>query len=429
MRNHLKSFAFVGLGCISVTMLAMVGCDYEAPRSEEFGEEIPENVLSGEVVLAISIEQELGPVILLVADANNPSPPEGTGSPITLTTISPDEFSVGTNGLLSAPFTVTGIPDGEWLITGFMDIDRDFTPLFGPFGGATCEDVLGAHISDLTTQEIVPITVGGGDRVDNLAVTLGIQLSTERPAFTLEPSVTADASFDNGTAVQLGLVDPLGLPQTFRVESTAVHANALGLPYELNGPFDWTDPAPCETGMLVTVYDKDLDGVADDHPDFPGVGLSDIWPRVFLTYLGTSQNADGSWNGAPAEGESWAGVAAYSPLANHDLTAIAAIDGADNDRDGAVDEAGEQLLNTPVILAGIDLAWLPAALHFTPDGESEMVVDESEIPAGHWDVTVILETGQTWTVPNAMAVSTSTDPGFEPARQAETLYLQAAAAE
>ncbi|TNE89124.1 MAG: hypothetical protein EP330_11840 [Deltaproteobacteria bacterium] len=393
-----------------------LGCDYEAPHSEDYRQETPPNVISGEVVLAIPIEQELGHVVLLATDASNPGPPEGTGFPYTFTTVPPSAFTRGTDGLLSANFTITELYDADWLITGFMDVDNDFSALFGEFGGATCGDVLGAHIDSVTTQNIVPVTATGGDHVENIAVTLGQQLTVERPAFTIE-TAQLDGSSGNGPDIDLAYNGPF--PQAFVVRATPIHAEVQGLNYDLDGPFDLTDPQECQTGILVVANDKDGDGVIDFHPLF-GDPVLDITPQVYLTFLGESQNEDGTWNSSLGPNESWAGLAAYSILALQPLRDMARADGRDNDADGVVDESTEEPVNTPFLLPEATLMWLPAGLH-TDGDEDWLETDPLALPRGHWDITLISDSGQTWTVPNDLAYFPSTDSAYDPARQAETL--------
>lgn len=438
MRNFMPFASLRVAAALTVPALlaaATVGCDYQAPESEDFRADAPPNVISGEVVLAIPFDPEqVGHVVLLATDASNPGPPEGTGFPWTFTTVPASEFTEGTNGLMSAPFTITELYDADWLVTGFMDVDNDFSALFGTFSGATCGDVIGGHIDSLATQNVEPLSVFGGMHLENVPVTLGVELPFERPAFTIENSESFDYGPD-GTSIDLTYT---GLfPQGFKLKSTPIHAGSVGateasgdspayggLNYDLDGPFDPTAPEECQTGFLVTAYDLDGDGEIDPHPEF-GSPVLNITPQVFLTFLGTEQDANGNWIQPEdfEDDESWAGLAGYNIFALAQLHGIAQADSLDNDRDGSVDESGEKLVNTPVYLNELELMWLPAGLQ-TVGSESWLHTEDiSVVPAGHWDVTVIADTGQTWTVPNSLAAFPSTDEGYDPARQAETLEM------
>jgi hypothetical protein len=83
------------------------------------------------------------------------------------------------------------------------------------------------------------------------------------------------------------------------------------------------------------------------------------------------------------------------------------------------------------------VAFLPAAQHTFPSAEGECpgvwsngtcvetVLDPDQIPRGAWSITAIAETGQTWTVPNELVQSVSTDEvSFQPLTQFTWLRVQ-----
>jgi len=52
-------------------------------------------------------------------------------------------------------------------------------------------------------------------------------------------------------------------------------------------------------------------------------------------------------------------------------------------------------------------------------------MDPDQIPRGAWSITAISETGQTWTVPNELVQSVSTDElSFQPHTQYTWLRVQ-----
>ena len=357
-----------------VTTLFFVGCTYDAPLNPNA--EAPDNVIAGTLV-ANGVE-EPGDVMVLVFDADDPPPPTGTGSPITFSTVPAHEFS-DLDGIPSAPFAVGQVPDGAYLVTALMDMDGDFHPLVSTLSGATCGDVLGAHLTDLQTGEYAEVVIHGGELVDNVTVVIGTELTTERPAFEL----AADAIMDRES------VDT----QVFSLAATGVHTQTL----DLDGPF--TGLAPCETYFLIDIVDADGDGAPDEHPDFPGVaGAYDIWPRIYVAYAGEVD-----------EGESWAGQSLIyaSPYLNP----------ADPGYDPIA-------LNTLTPRNSLTAVWVPAAQHTFPDESIEIVTDPTSLPAGGWAITVISLTGQTWTIPNTIATETSTDENFDPLGQAGALIVQ-----
>jgi hypothetical protein len=415
----------------TAAILALAACEYQAPLNEDFG--TPLNVLAG-TVAADSIDDPTH-TILFITDSRNPGPPEGTGGPETFTTVPGSDFTdPDVAGLSGAEWSLTNVPDGDWLVTGFMDQDNDFfvSTTLSALAGATCGDVLGAHVVDVETQEIAVVHTEGGQLVDDITVALAAKLSTERPAFTLE-NEAIDASPGNGSAVSLAVALEGGaIPQQFKLSATAIHSDlavdpiygqleqddaTIPFEYHLEGPFNPLAPAACQTGFLGRLVDADLDGVPDELPGFEGLGLYDMWPRVFLSYQGETP-----------EGESWAAQAAISPFMYGVYEGTrwpnGAPQGFDDDGDGTVDEAFDIPLNTQIYLPELSVTWLPGALHFMADGTSETVTNPAEIPTGAWSISVITEAGQTWTLPNDLARFPSLDDNFVPAKQGAMLIVQ-----
>jgi hypothetical protein len=62
-------------------------------------------------------------------------------------------------------------------------------------------------------------------------------------------------------------------------------------------------------------------------------------------------------------------------------------------------------------------------LHTAADGSTEYV-SGGDIPSGAWAVTVVSETGQTWTLPNGLAALGSTDGDWFPELQGATLVVE-----
>ncbi len=410
---------------ILVGLLALVvGCDFEAPVRDDVGP--PGNVISG-TLIANGVDVP-GDTMVLVFDAANPGPPAGTGSPVTIATVPASAYSGDAVGLESAPFTVTGLPDGTYLVQALMDLDGDFNPFDVSVAGATCGDIVGAHVTDLVTATPAPVTVEGGVAVDDVAVPLGTVVPIERPAFLLpEPQlVDREASLDPMT------------PQTFTLDSTAIHtAFGLEFPVDLSGPCpedaalpgfcDFTQLAPCDVAFYVRVVDDDEDGLPDIRPDLPPEsGIPDIWPRVYLQYLGVPAE-DGSGIEPPPEGESWS-AEAFPFLA--EIGAFSA----------GLTPAPPVPFGPTIPMRSLSVTWAPVVRYVHPNGSmtdpatGEMFdlldlregAETDSIPAGAWSITVVSETGQVWTLPNAIATTNlTTDPElFEPASQAGVLLVQ-----
>ena len=374
---------------IAGTLTLLGACDYEAPLSDD-----PEssNVISGTVVLD---GVDAANTMVLLFPGDNPPPPFGTGVPITIDGVSVTDYS-STDGLVSAPFSTTGLPDGTYFVTALVDADGDFHPLIDAFQGATCGDWLGAHYADLASATYATVTVAGGELADDVTVVVDREVTWERPAFEFASATTMSRS----AAVE----DPATL-QTYQLDATSIHAayqdqNGGTHTYDLDGPYDGGTEY-CQTAFWVLINDLNGDGAPDDHPDFPaGSGLYDIWPRIYLSYLGVPNEVGGFDN--PYPGETWNALGAHYPLA---LLGVAP-------------------LNTPTPFETLTLLWLPAAQVTYSDGTAETISDPTAVPAGAWSVTLVQRNGLTWTVPNTTAVLPSTDARFNPSGQAAVVIVE-----
>lgn len=355
-------------------LLLGAGCSY-APALDPDAPQVL-NSLTGEIVVAGT--QDVATTFVLLTDAHNPPPPYGTGQPVNFSGVpasayTGDAGSGQGGGMQSAPWSLTKVPDGAWNVNALMDMDGDFTPLLGSNAGATCGDWVGAHLEDLTAGTLGTVQVQGGTLLDDVTVVVGVEMTTERPAFTLDPAVVMDQHATDF--------------QTFVLDSVGVASEVL----QLAGPFDGTDP--CGTMFLVKALDADLDGFPDPHPNptLAAAGALDMWPKVYLRYRGDV-----------SPGESWAAEAVVYPLPV--IT-------------------GEYPLNTVVPDTSIEVVWSPGAEHTLPDGSVEVVL-APDLPSGPWSVTVIQLTGQTWTVPNELAAFPGTDDSFDPDTQGVTLQVK-----
>lgn len=354
-------------------LLLLCACAHEVPLDEEADATL--NVVEGTVIFLG--EGDPADTFVLVFDAADPPPPAGTGSPVTFAAVPAEAFSIGTTGAPAAPFSVTHLPDGDYLLAAINDQDADFQPLLSTNAGATCGDVAGAHLADLSTGERGVVSVAGGQRVGGLPIFLGSVLPTERPAFVFTDNTAARST------------DPTQL--TFGIASTGIYSELV----TLTGPFDGT--AACDTMFYVHVVDADGDGAPDPHPNpsLAAAGMVDIWPRLYLQFLGSEQTP-------LTEGESYATEAAVYPTFLSD---------------------GSVPVGVPTPLTSLTGLFLPGAIHTLPDG-SEAVVQGADVPAGPWSLTVVSLTGQTWTLPNEAAAFGSTDASFEPAAQGAALTVE-----
>jgi hypothetical protein len=372
--------------------VALSACGYEAPVDP--GADPVLNGVSGTIVLGIDTPPD--DVLVFLYDAADPPPPVGFGRPVTFGTVPAGTFSDDGAGMRSAPFALTEVPDGTYLVTAVMDVDDDFFPLITANAGATCGDWRGAHLTDLVTQEVAPVVLNGGRQTDGITVVLAAEYTTERPAFLYT---------DN--AVELGFLlestlDPARLPDLdFDLQSTGINSDLI----EIAGPDEAT--AECVTGFMVVV-EGDAEGNPAPHwvygeVDVPAGNAAGaylkanafaVWPRVVATYTGVGDVA-------LEPGELYISEAAHDP---------------DTVR-------GEWPVNTPFPVASLNMTFVPGVQHILPDGSVEVLLDAAAVPTGEWALTVISPSGQTWTVPNEIAGYPAASPDYDPQPQGARLQV------
>jgi hypothetical protein len=354
-------------------LLLLAACAYEVPTDPDAPDVL--NVLSGTVV--ISGPAEVADTVLVLYDANQPPPPTGTGRPVSFATVPASAFTnPEAGGIRSAPWALTEVPDGEWLVSALMDVDGDFNPITTSNSGSTCGDWSGAYYTSLTSGIPAVVSVGGGEHLDEITVTVAREVAIERPAFEIVVNDTTDATIDMA----------FGAP--FQLRSIGVQSEI----YDLEGPYDGTDQ--CDTAFWFYSTDADGDGASDPHPNATlaeTAGAKDYWPRVYLRYS----------EGTPP-GEFYGSEAVSS---------------------AALFGVGLPPVNTPVPSTTYDLLFPGAAVYVYADGTQESV-DPDLIPRGEWSVTVVQFTGQLWTLPNVLIDYPAADESFDPALQGMSLTIQ-----
>lgn len=343
-----------------MALLSLLACGVDIPEDTAWAP-TDGNVLEGEVVLAGTDAE--GPVAVLLAAADDPLPPSGTGNAVDFGMVPQAAFTDSTAGLQAAPWAITGVPDGDWLLNALMDADGDFNPLLTATRGATCGDWAGAYVADLETGEAATLHVEGGERMDDVTLLVGAPMTFERPAFQL-----VDTYVDQTSALA-----------TFNLTATAIHSELT----DLAGPYDGGADT-CQTGFLFYAVDADGDGAPDPNPDpdLAAAGFYDVWPHVYL-----QDEAD----------PTWATQAMVYPTPLLDGTATPGV---------------------PALLTSLTLVFLPVAQH------GDETVSAPDLPAGEWSVTVVNVTGQTWTVPNETADVASTADGWDRGAQGIGLTVQ-----
>jgi len=330
----------------------------------------------------VTLGRARGDVVLFLFDADRPPPPEGTGRPVTFTILSGEKVfgdALGDDtrgGPFSAPFAFSLVPEGRYLVKGFIDRQSDFNPWYGVTGEPNAEDVGGAAVDAVTLAprmiEISRDVAGALKPVTDVHVMFSdaATLPVDRPVF----KVTGDR-----------VLDPTNPVTLLKLTPEKVSSDVLTL----------TRPA-----FLARYVDANGDGIPDDAN---GDGIGDLWPKVVVRKL-----ADG-----------------VPPLRDEN----------DVDRDGRVDDEGAEYPRADGTTDGkADLVVLAAGLVPDPiialltDGEGNPIMSAvpvpeltlairpmaldarnpaapvplKRIPPGRYGIIVIQSTGQTWRVPNEL---------------------------
>lgn len=379
----------------------LAACAWDPPRDP--GAPPWDNALAGEVVVTAPGPASEAWITLFSAD--DLGPPFGTGEPVTFTTVPRGDFTGGGATLLAADWALTAVPDGAWSVAALVDRDHDFHPLLGPLAGATCGDVVGAHVVGAEVPVPAPLEVAGGELLEDVAVLAATELPIERPVFALAVGSVSRGAFAGP------------LPPAIRLAAASIGTSfgedlALSLGPTCAPVADCAGtaacpcaPAPCGTALWVELVDADLDGAPDPYPapEQAAAGLLDVWPRVYLSL----ETGDGRYvaEAAPLLAE-LAGAAAQGLPPS----AVAPV--------GALFPAAE-----------LSVTVLPSFRRYHEDGGDgedakgpyDVVTNPAAVPDGPWTVTVVSRTGQTWSVPNEAAGAPALDPAFEPAGQGRGL--------
>lgn len=185
-------------------------------------------------------DSSTGPIWVLIYDAQDPPPPEGTGRPVRV---------AGVGGRAQPPysvdFAVAGLPAGDYLLTGFWDRDASFNPLVDALAQPNAGDWVGAYRD--ASGALASVRIEEGAVSSGVSLVVGTAALAELPAFALETT---------------SLEAPALGTSTLRLR--AVSFEALGM-----------DP---RCGFFA-VAGRSTVGTLDGNRD----GLPDLLPRVLLT--------------------------------------------------------------------------------------------------------------------------------------------------
>jgi hypothetical protein len=417
----MKSLSFIrkGLAPSLAALLLTTACDGPPVVPTADKRQNTETArIEGQVVVQ---SQARGDVVVLLYSAERPPPPAGSGRPISFTIVpmeavfgqeldARDAKGLPTSGPFTAPFAFSLVPEGKYLVRGFVDSDTcrrvpapatchgsDFNPFYGVTGEPNQYDVGGAAVdlNDPRRPSRVISVARGSD--GKLAPVTGVSVSFadtalvpfDRPAFELAAPV---ATAGDGATKVLTL-KPLAVRQ---------------------GGVNQAPPA-----FFVRYVDDNGDGTPDDAN---GDGAYDVWPRVIVRKLsadpravpGITDENDVDRNGIlDAEGAEYASAAGTDSLP--DLVVMAAglvptaIHAALNDAEGNPKRNPDGSLAVGMV-SSLSVAIRPMALNAA--NATAAPVPLTSVPAGGYSVILMQFTGQTWRVPNELAPGLSQNLGF-----------------
>ena len=380
-------------------LLLLLSCAYEAPVVD-YGDYPDTVVLSGDIVLTagsgsidtldtgdVPIDRRVGHV--LVYSADDPPP---TGEPVAFSTVpssawgaaSGPRLGTSAEGVVSAPWTITGLESGTYIVTALVDNDGDFNPFFPDFAfGASCGDQIGGYLLDADSQELLPIAVEAPDHLDGISLLVSDPLPVERPAFTLGATGVDSLPHIDLEDNLFGVHD-----HEFDLDSTAIDHPMLSL----NAP----DDEVCPTRFTVVAKDLDGDGLADPHPieAAASLGAVDMWPLVVMRHV---LNEDGT---APETETISQALVDFRP--NSDTgTATPFQRSLEHAPEWVV--PGAMVPNVPYQTSRLPLLWTGKAVPVLEDGSYGEELSGEAVPTGTWDLVVISHTGQTWVTPNSLS--------------------------
>ncbi|MCP3102923.1 hypothetical protein LZ198_29000 [Myxococcus sp. K15C18031901] len=403
------------LGGVLLAALLTTGCESPSVVPTADGRQ---NLHTARIEGTLVVQSKArGNAVVFLYDVARPPPPAGTGRPIAFTVIPAEQLfgpalTTDTLGPFTAPFTLSLVPAGTYLLRGFIDADTcrsgaqpcrpsDFNPWYGVTSEPNAGDVGGGAV-DPTTGATLALTVtedadGNPLPLTNVSVSFSdtARVPLDRPAFQVSVLVGGDHVVTTGGGTKVLRLTP----QTIR-----------------GGAVDQAPP-----GFLVSYVDANKDGVPDDaNKD----GIPDVWPRVVVRKLanvpGLLEDNDLDRNGIldpdgidyPRAGSGRDG--------QPDLVVLAAGLVMDPILSALTDESGNPRM-TPVVMPELQVAVRPLALD-ARDAAAPAPLEG--LPQGRYTVVLIQSTGQTWRVPNELAPAFAPAAGLTPVEsQAFTLEV------
>ena len=150
------------------------------------------------------VPEAQGDVFVVAFDAANPPPPAGTGGPVGLATVPAAAFD-GISAGRAADFTISGLPPGQYLLSGLLDVDGSFSPLSSLLAQPSAGDYSGLAAAPIVVQQ--GLSTGADLRIDTL-------VPFDRPAFEIPQGLSfSRADFPATMSLVAHAVPALGIDE------------------------------------------------------------------------------------------------------------------------------------------------------------------------------------------------------------------------
>ncbi len=386
-------FSLVALG----GLVLLSGC--EAPRvfaTADQRQNTQSARIEGTVVVSSTAR---GRAVVLLYDASKPPPPVGTGKPVSFTVVPRDDLfgsaRPGDVGPFTAPFALSLVPVGKYLLRGFIDANDDFVPWYQVTSDVNAGDVGGAYVDPVTRAARVVDVVADDAGVPQPALDVPVtfadvaRVPVDRPVFEVQ--------VDGGVASGVSLTGAATVVDLVVRPVTSEFVN---------------EPRPVFLAQLV---DENQDGAPDLGPD----GKPLMWPRVVVRkVVNAAVLSDDTTTDYDHVNPSNGAVIAADGVP--DVVILAAGFDAAKLLPTLLDENGK-VKTVPTPLTSLPLVIQSRALDAA--NPTQLGVLKS-VPSGRYAITVIQSTGQTWRVPNELAPDFAAGVGLSPvASQGLTLQV------
>jgi hypothetical protein len=334
---------------------------------------LPPNSISGNVVYRGDPSIKSGNILVqaYLDDPTHPPPPLGAARPVRVQLIRATDVVPNATGF-SAPYRISGLPSGNYLVQGLDALSGTFgglailqTPVKGDLVGAVLDSV-GSPAS---------IAVGTGETAGR-EVTLAVRVPTDPPAFEIVSPSASQMPADQVTPVRFD-----------------VQTKALAFPIAAA-----QGTAPHFAVQLV----RDAGGAPVDRD---GDGLPDVWPRAFLVRLNPDDPTRLSQFTDPGTGQVMTEVIPAAVDPTPFLPALKPVPGP---------------AAAPVLTDRLTIVVRPVLLDATAPLSPPRRMP-SLLP-GAYKLVLISQTGQAWQIPNE-AGSAALDPSVVCAATAPTCAL------